>query len=64
MQEFCDAKLVITDRLHGMIFAAISETPCIVFSNYNHKVGGTYEWIKQLPYIRYVENMGEAKKKY
>jgi len=61
MQEFCGAELVITDRLHGMIFAAITGTPCIVFSNYNHKVKGTYEWISYLPYIRYVETIEEAK---
>ena len=60
MQEFCDSKLVITDRLHGMIFAAITETPCIVFSNYNHKVKGTYEWIKNLQYIKYAENKDDA----
>lgn len=61
MQEFCSAELVITDRLHGMVFAAITETPCIVFSNYNHKVKGTYDWIRCLPYIRFAENAEEAK---
>ena len=60
MQEFCGAELVITDRLHGMVFAAITGTPCIVFSNYNHKVRGTYEWIRYLPYIRYVKSVKEA----
>ena len=62
MSEFGSAKLVITDRLHGMIFAVITETPCIVFSNYNHKVSGTYEWIKELPYIRFAESVEEAQK--
>lgn len=62
MQEFCGAELVITDRLHGMVFAAITGTPCIVFSNYNHKVKGTYDWISYLPYIRYVETAEDAKK--
>lgn len=62
MEEFTAAKLVITDRLHGMVFAAITETPCIVFSNYNHKVRGTYEWIKHLPYIRYAERAEEVEK--
>lgn len=62
MQEFCGAELVITDRLHGMIFAALTGTPCIVFSNYNHKVKGTYDWISYLPYIRYVETEEEAVK--
>lgn len=61
MQEFTGAKLVVTDRLHGMVFAAITGTPCIVFSNYNQKVAGTYEWIKDLSYIRYVDTVGEAK---
>lgn len=61
MQEFCGAELVVTDRLHGMLFAAITETPCVVFGNYNHKVKGTYDWISYLPYIRYVESADEAK---
>jgi pyruvyl transferase EpsI len=61
MQEFCSAELVITDRLHGMVFAAITETPCIVFSNYNHKVKGTYDWIRYLPYIRFAETAEDAK---
>lgn len=60
MQEFADSEIVVTDRLHGMVFAAITETPCIVFSNYNHKVKGTYEWIKHLDYIKYVESVEEA----
>lgn len=60
MQEFCSAELVITDRLHGMVFAALTGTPCIVFSNYNHKVKGTYDWISYLLYIRYVETVEEA----
>ena len=38
--------LVITDRLHGMILATISEVPCIAFDNLTHKVSGVYEWIK------------------
>ena len=60
MQEFADSELVITDRLHGMIFAAITETPCIVFSNNHHKIKGTYDWISYLPYIKYANNIEEA----
>lgn len=54
--QFAKAKIVITDRLHGMVLAAITGTPCIAFSNYNQKVSGTYSWIKDLKYIKYVEN--------
>lgn len=60
MEELASAELVITDRLHGMIFCALTGTPCIVFSNYNHKVRGTYEWIRHLPYIRYVTGVSEV----
>ena len=58
-KDFQKSELVITDRLHGMVFCAISGTPCIVFGNYNQKVKGTYEWIKDLPYIRYVDNVDD-----
>jgi len=53
--QFKQAELVITDRLHGMILAAITETPCIAFTNYNQKVSGTYDWIKKLNYIKFVD---------
>ena len=62
MEEFAKAELVITDRLHAMIFSALTETPCIAFSNSNYKVKGTYEWIKYLPYIKFVNTTEEAKK--
>lgn len=61
INEFTGAELVITDRLHGMIFAAITETPCIAFGNYNHKVAGTYEWLRHLPYVKYVTSVEEMK---
>lgn len=45
------ASVVVTDRLHGMIFAALAGTPCIVLNTYNHKLRGQYEWIEDLDYI-------------
>lgn len=60
MQQFSSSELVVTDRLHGMVFAALTGTPCVVFGNYNHKVSGTYEWIKHLTYIKYVDTVQEA----
>ena len=60
--EFKQADLVITDRLHGMIFAAITQTPCIVLGNYNHKVKGVYKWLEGLPHIQYVDKIEEIEK--
>lgn len=55
-KEFARSKLVITDRLHAMIFSAITGTPCIAIDNQSKKVGGTYEWIKELEYILYLSD--------
>lgn len=60
LEEFASADLVITDRLHGMIFSAITDTQCIVFGNYNQKVKGSYDWIKELSYITYVNGIQDA----
>lgn len=54
-----NARIAITDRLHGMVFCAITGTPCIVMSNYNHKVKGVYRWIKDLKYIRFLEDISQ-----
>ena len=45
-QIFKESKLVVTDRLHGMIFCYITNTPCLVIPNNNHKIVGCYHWIK------------------
>lgn len=54
--EFGSVGLVITDQLQSMIFAAITGTPCIAVDNVSKKVSGVYAWIKDLPYIRVLEN--------
>lgn len=55
--EFSSSKLVVTDRLHGMIFSIITNTPCIVFSNNNHKISGTYNWVHGLSYIKFCKDI-------
>ncbi len=56
LKEFSSSRLVITDRLHAMIFAAITGTPCIAFDNESKKISGVYEWIKDLDYIRFISD--------
>ena len=60
IDQFKQASLVITDRLHGMVFCAITGTPCIALSNYNHKVLETAKWLKEFPFIRYCSDAAEA----
>ncbi len=62
LDQFRTSKIVITDRLHGMLFAAITGTPCVALDNLSRKVSGVYIWIKYLPYIRLADNPYEFKK--
>lgn len=56
IDEIASKKLVITDRLHGMIFCYITKTPCIVIPNSNHKIIMTYEnWLKDCNYIKLIK---------
>lgn len=51
---------VVTDRLHGMIFCAISGTPCVVLGNYNHKIKSSYSWLRHLPYIKFEDDISNV----
>ncbi|WP_448710965.1 polysaccharide pyruvyl transferase family protein [Microbacterium profundi] len=54
-------RIMVTDRLHGMIFAVLTRTPVVVLSNSNHKIRGTYEaWLKDDSLVRYIDSFDEA----
>ena len=58
LDVYAAAKVVITDRLHGMIFATISGTTCIVLPNSNHKISETYNnWLSKCNYIKFVNSV-------
>lgn len=58
--EFRSAEVVVTDRLHGMIFSAITGTPCVALDNVSHKVSQGYEWIKYIENIRVAAAVDEV----
>lgn len=60
-ESFSSAEIVVTDRLHGMLFAVITGTPCLAFDNTSRKVSSSYEWIKNLPYIKFVNDYKNIK---
>ncbi len=62
--QFKKAQLVVTDRLHGMIFCAITGTPCIVIDSKSPKVRGCYEWIKHLEYVKFADSVDEIERRY
>lgn len=55
LEQFAAARLVVTDRLHGMILAALAGTPCLVLPNANHKIRQTWlDWMTQVPQVRFL----------
>ncbi len=46
MMEFKQCNLILTDRLHGMIFSILNNKPCLFVDNLNNKISGVYDIIK------------------
>lgn len=38
LMRIAHSRVVVTDRLHGMIFAVLTNTPCVVLSSCDHKL--------------------------
>lgn len=58
--EFRSAEVVVTDRLHGMIFSAITGTPCVALDNVSRKVSQGYEWVRHIVNIRVAASVDEV----
>lgn len=61
--EFRSAEIAITDRLHGMIFAAITGTPCVVLNSKSPKIEGCYDWLRELKYIYFIDSADSLRDK-
>ncbi|WP_080656976.1 polysaccharide pyruvyl transferase family protein [Selenomonas ruminantium] len=61
LDEFSGAEIVFTDRLHGMIFSAITGTPCLAFDNISKKITGSYIWLKEFNNIRVYDDKIDIK---
>ena len=51
LNKISEYELCITDRLHGLIFSYITNTPCIAFNNIDNKVEGTAKWLENVEWI-------------
>lgn len=59
---FAKHNLVITDRLHGLIFSIITETPCIVIKTIDHKLSGSMKWFENIKYVKFAKKTAEVYK--
>ena len=58
VKRFSEFDVVVTDRLHGMIFSVVSGTKCIALDNKTHKVKGVYEtWLSTCNVVKLVEDI-------
>lgn len=54
LDQIKTSEVVVTDRLHGMIFCVITQTPCLVFDNsYGKASSFYYNWFEDLDYIQH-----------
>lgn len=60
IKKFASCKIIVTDRLHAMIFSVITNTPCIVFQNSNKKVLGTVKWLENRKNLLLLNNAIEV----
>ena len=57
LAQLASARCVVTDRLHGLIFAVITGTPCVVIENNNHKIRALVAtWLSDVSFIRLLNN--------
>ena len=55
LKKFAKAKVVVTDRLHGVIFSIITNTPCVVLKSKDHKIPEFLKHYKNCNLISYLE---------
>lgn len=53
---FQKSRVVVTDRLHGMILSYITHTPCVALCGGSKKILGCYQWIAESNYVRLLES--------
>lgn len=57
LREFAGCEMVLTDRLHGMIFSYITSTPCIAFANSTGKSQYAYnDWLSMSKNVAFVSD--------
>lgn len=57
IEAFAQCDIVVTDRLHGMLFAYLANTPCIAFDNKTKKVSSVYStWLADCEKVTLVKS--------
>lgn len=64
LAKFAASQVVITDRLHGLIFSIIARTPCVVMSAFNQKISEFCEFFMDSDGVLFIDknidSLGES----
>lgn len=55
-------KVIVTDRFHGVIFAAITHTPVIALPSMDSKITSGIKWFSELPYVHLAYEFSEVER--
>lgn len=61
LETIASAQVVVTDRLHCMIFCVVTDTPCVVFNNKTGKVFRMTKWIEECQKVARCEKLEDCK---
>lgn len=62
LEIFSRYEVVITDRYHGIIFALITNTPCIVMKTVDHKLTEAIKWFNKINFVKYADTIEQVEK--
>lgn len=60
IDEIAKYKVMVTDRFHGVVFAILSGTPCVVLRSSDHKIVEGVKWFADYDGIYYAKNIDEV----
>lgn len=61
LEAFQNVEIVITDRLHGLIFSVITSTPCVVLPTVNTKITSAFEDLDMAAGIALIKSVEELR---
>jgi exopolysaccharide biosynthesis predicted pyruvyltransferase EpsI len=62
LSQFASAKIVVTDRFHGVIFGLICLKPTIAIATRDHKMSAGVEWFQELENLKFVDNVPDLER--
>jgi pyruvyl transferase EpsI len=57
LQDCARARVVVTDRFHGMVFAVLAGTPCVVLRSLDHKIVAGARWFTGTAQVQLIDSL-------